>query len=291
MIKNILFKWATRLFLPHLARHMEQEGTFDLDKCAEDYIHIEDCGSDKTIFCFSGMAVLFAGMPQFEFRRILKRHHKDFNLVFFRDTRRMGYYVAPDGSGNGLAFYENKVREVSRRLGSIYNVAVGASGGGTMAMYIGARLGFDHVVAFSPALNPGLYTSHASLLHSLFDVKSLVSQPRAYIESILVTVAGGYIVRKIRRKAGPFPTVEGVYRSISGKPPRVSVFYGGHCWIDGRQAGLVSDMPDVRLIPLDTGHHNCPAYLKKRRELGTTIAREIREALDAAGTPGGQPAP
>lgn len=58
---------------------------------------VENNGADITIFCFASGAVLYAGLPTFEFRKILQDTGCKLNLVFLRDIRRMGYHVAPDG--------------------------------------------------------------------------------------------------------------------------------------------------------------------------------------------------
>lgn len=283
-MKNLIFKWSARLFLPHLAKQMEREGFFSYPSGPvedEDYVHVEDRGGDVTIVCFSGMAVLFAGLPRFEFRRLLRKGLKEANLVFFRDLSRMGYCLAPDGKGDGAVFYEAKVREIIADLGSSRNIALGASAGGTAALALGTRCGFDHVIAFSPVLDPKVYGSVWHALGTVVDFKSLLTQPKAYVEQVLVAVAGGYIYRKILRLGGTMPDLVELYRNASPNRPHVTLFYGSRCRADAYQVSLVADLPEVDLVPVDTGHHNCPAHLKKEGRLGSAIQEAIRGRQDA----------
>ena len=111
-ILNYLVKLVTRTFMPELSRNMESEGTFDFTdpqstQGAVDlsrFIQVEDNGSDVTIISFAGMAVLFAGMPQFEFRNMLKEDRNNYNLIFLRDPYGTGYFRQHNGGGNGADF-------------------------------------------------------------------------------------------------------------------------------------------------------------------------------------------
>jgi hypothetical protein len=70
------------------------------------------------------------------------------------------------------------------------------------------------------------------------------------------------------------------YREAARRP-RATVFYGRSSPPDARQAKLLEAFEDVKLIALDTGRHNSPAYLKGKGVLSETVSREIRALVEA----------
>src|SRR5690606_13337932 len=139
------------------------------------------------IFSFAGGAALYAGLPTFEFRRILQTSGNDFNLVFLRDLHRLNYHLRPDGQQDGLQFYEEKITELLTSLKASYNVAIGLSTGGSAALYFGVRCGMQQALTFSPAYPLSIYTRAASQLRTYGDVSRLLRSPKAYAELVLVT--------------------------------------------------------------------------------------------------------
>lgn len=301
--KGTIFRWAARVFSPKMARQMEREGSFDLywDNSRvftdSDFVRIENRGSDVTIFCFSGLAVLYMGLPSFEFRSILRRRRKDYNLVFFRDLFRMAYHVAPDRSTGGLAYYETKIREIMAELGSKHYVALGSSGGATAALYFATRCGMDQVIGFSPALTQESYISWRSQLRAYFDIKNLIVRPKAYLEVAMIACAAWFVFHRFGKALGKenYWDVVKTYRTAA-KRPRATLFYGKYCRPDAQQASLLADLPEVTMIQLETGHHNSPAHLQRRGELGSAIVDTIENARGAdahqtAATPSVQEVP
>lgn len=290
MLKEKVFRVLTRMFLPSLARNMEEEGTFKVFEGEnaisneEDYFRIEDRGADVTIVIFSGMDVLFAGEPRFEMRKQLAGLGHNTNLVFVRDLRRMAYHVAPDGRPNGLAYYTRKVKEICDQLGATHHVAMGASGGGSAAFYFGVRCGMDHVIGFAPAFPPTVWTGVRPQLHALFNFKKLITRPSEYIEVILVALSANVITHWCKKQLGDngFFDVLAEYENATHRP-KGTIFYGEYCKPDADQAKLVRHLPEIKLVPVATGRHNCPGYLKERGLLAPALHEEIRTVLRERG--------
>ena len=288
---NFFIKLLSRIFMPSLARSMEQEGTFDFtdpgissgDFDRSQFIQVEDNGSDVTIVSFAGMAVLYAGMPQFEFRQMLKENDNNYNLVFVRDPRRAGYFEHPTGGPGGIDFYMPLVNETLEQLGSTYNVAIGASAGGAGAFYVSSFARIHQIVAFAPGFPPRVYIEPGRQLRTYFNLKKLLTEPAAYAEVVLVTLGANLVWRKICRVHGEenVPDITQCYLDVTPQPPRATIIFGARCAPDAAQAAYHKDIPSITLMPLDSGRHNCAADLKKKGMLGKTILGEIEAGLAA----------
>lgn len=277
-IRDKAFSWASGLLL----RQSGNARASGYDFGQEDHVLVEDRGSDVTVFCFAGLAVMFAGLPTFEFRRILNEHGRDFNLVFFRDVQRSAYHLTPDGQPGGLQFYENEVRRLMKSLGSTYNVALGASAGGGAAFYFGTRCGMDQVVTFSPGFPGSVYTRPSMQLRTFLNVPRLLTQPAAYVELVLVTLGAVWVTRALRKKLDRYWNVYETYQNSRETRPRATIFYGRRCGPDSLQARLMSGFPEVKLVPLPSARHNCASVLKRQGALGSAIVAEILEGLRSA---------
>ena len=291
VLKEKSFRVLTKLFLPSLARNMEQEGTFQVFEGSSaitdesEYFRIYDNGADVTIFVFSGMDVLFAGEPRFEFRKQLDGIGHNANFVFIRELRRSAYHTAPSGSQDGLEYYTRKVTELKNQLGARVNIGMGASGGGSAAFYFGTRCGFDHVIGFSPAFPETVWTGLGPQLRAIADLGLLFTRPLDYVEVILVALAANVIAHTLMRSdIHTFWDVFPRYRDTEPRPSG-TIIYGARCRPDAAQAELCKSIPGVKLVPLRTGRHNGPGYLKERGELATTLANEIRPVLRRLGVP------
>jgi len=283
-LSNSAFKWIARIFVPGLAEQMKREGSFALDDGASshvdlEHVTVEDRGADMTIFVFSGLAVLFAGMPRFEFRKLLIDGGRQYNLVFFRDMRRMAYRMTPDGKPEGYSYYENLVNELKTKLGAKYNVALGASSGGSAAFYFGSRCNMDKIIAFSPAFPITCYTAFRTQIRTYFNFLKLLREPSAYIEVVLVTLGALVAYRRVAAvcpdidlNAGPLKA----YLKASPRP-RATILYGERCAPDTDQATRAAQTPGIKIIPVNSGRHNCAADLKKQGKLGETILSEIED--------------
>ncbi len=291
-LKEKAFKILTKLFLPSLARNMEQEGTFQVFEGSsaitdeKEYFRVYDNGADVTIFVFSGMDVLFAGEPRFEFRKQLEGIGHPTNFVFIRELRRSLYHASPSGSADGLEYYTRKVTELKGQLGARVNIAMGASGGGSAAFYFGTQCGFDHAIGFSPAFPATVWAGWRPQLRAIADMGLLFTRPLDYVEVVLVALAANVIMHTL---APTIPDADvwdvyGRYRDAEPRPTGTIIF-GARCRPDAAQAELVKSIPGVKLVPLPTGRHNGPGFLKERGELATTLTNEIRPVLRRLGVP------
>ncbi|NUM55804.1 MAG: hypothetical protein HUU46_19355 [Candidatus Hydrogenedentes bacterium] len=285
-IKEVLFRILTKLFLPSLARNMEQEGTFQMFEGGSaitdenEYFRIYDNGADVTIFVFSGMDVLFAGEPRFEFRKQLEGIGHPTNFVFIRELRRTAYHNSPSGESDGLEYYTRKVDELKRQLGARVNIAMGASGGGSAAFYFGTRCGFDHVIGFSPAFPETVWTGLGNQLRAIADLGLLFTRPLDYFEVILVALAANVIKHTLNRTIPPDRMWDVYPRYRDANPrPTGTIIYGERCRPDAAQAEICKTIAGVHLMPLATGRHNGPGFLKERGELADTLTSEIRTVL------------
>ncbi len=279
MLKKIAH-WITKLLAPGVAHAMENDGSLDNEK----YVLIDDRGADVTLFCFSGFAALFGGLPAFEFGKILNRTEIECNHVFVRDIRRMAYCVAPDGQHNGLEFFEEKVNEIKESLGATHNIAIGASLGGNAAMHFATRCNMDKAIAFGPTLDSHAYTRRDVWLKTLFDLPLLLRTPTAHLQTFSLVLAGTYLGKRLTKDFGPtmarYPL--GAYAESEGERPPVTAFHGNGCRPDVEVAKWLSTMPDVKVVPLDTPFHNCTGYLKRQGRLSDVLKEEIEGAIKTA---------
>lgn len=285
-IINAAIKFLSRVFMPELSKNMEAEGTFEFtgelsEQDLSRFIQVEDNGSDVTIISFAGMAVLFAGMPQFEFRNMLKEDRNNYNLVFLRDPYRTCYFRQPDGSPNGVEFYAKLVDDTLAKLGSTYNVAIGASAGGLVAFYVSTRAQIHQIVAFSPCFPAEVYLGWRNQLKVYFNLPQLIREPGAFAEVFLVTLAAQLVWRRMRGlvPGRKLPSVTELYLATRPEPPRATIFHGARCIPDADQGRRHVGVGNITVKPLDTGRHNCAAYLKKKGILGKTILAEIDAGL------------
>lgn len=287
VVLNFCVKLFIRVFMPGIARSLEEEGQFDFrDKAPTSgepdvalYIDVEDNGSDVTLICFAGMAVLYAAMPKFEFRKTLMTGGDDYNFVWVRDVHRASYNLAPDGSPNGFAFYTRIIGDALERLGSTRNIAVGASGGGMAAFAFSGMLPIDQLIVFNPAFPLDIYSSSENLRTVLADWRKLLRKPSDYFEAFLVTLSTRFLWKRNCRLVGKenIPDTLDCYRR-KDPPTQATVFYSTNCPPDTRQAMAINDIPTVTLIPIESGRHNCMRELKQRGELGPFIQQEIGAA-------------
>jgi hypothetical protein len=277
-----------RLFMPDLARQMEQEGMFDLkDHTAPsneeaDFLRIEDNGADLTIFAFSGLDVLYAGLARYEFQKVLHSLDLTANLVFVRDVHRIGFHLKPDGTLGGLPFYEEHLREVMQRLGASRNIALGSSIGGAAALYFGTQCAMSQIIIFGAAFTLDAFTAPRVLLKTVFDPKKILVEPRAYLEMLIVTASAAWGRRQLERKFGAENVARPleIYRSANPRP-QATLFYGSTAWPDVRQAAMLREIPGTTLMPLPTGRHNTPSFLKQRGRLASSIAQAVGQPVRA----------
>lgn len=282
MIERV-YRAAVRVFLPHLAESLRLEAEKGLFRGnGAEHVVVEDRGAPRTIFSFAGGAALYAGMPTFEFRKMLTEVGTDYNLVFFRDLTRYSYHVGPQGQLDGLAFYEGEVRRLISSLGSTHHVAMGASAGAAAAMYFGTRCGFDKVIGFNQPFPLHEWGRAATQAHHYLNLKKLLKYPSEYVENSLLSLSTACMLCVARHtKHAEIWDPLGLYRSTQPRP-RLTLFYGERCRPDARNARRLADLPDVKLVPVPVGLHNCASYLKRRNELAQVLREELADGLERA---------
>ena len=288
-VANALIKLFIRLFFPGLAKDLATEGQFDFrDKTVSpeavdpsDYLMVEDNGSDVTIISFAGMAVLYAGMPRFEFRKMLQDDRKPYNLIFVRDIHRSCYYMRPDGSSDGPAFYEKLVGDALARLKSSHNVTLGASGGGAAAFCIGSGLPIHHIITFNPAFPLEEYQNGRNQWGAWGDVRKLIREPGAWLEVVLVMLSARIMWRRVCRLVGHenIPDIVARYAQRRPNPVPATIFYGERNRPDAWQARKLAVFPMVTLKPVDSARHDSMGDLKKRGQLRAALRNAIEEGI------------
>jgi pimeloyl-ACP methyl ester carboxylesterase len=279
---NFVIKCFLRIVMPKEARRMESDGAMAqvsvkgiLDD-ADDYVLIDDQGADLTVFAFSGLDALFGGQTRFEFRGVFNKIDRKCNLVCFRDLRRACFCVAPDGTLTGLDFFTEKTKELMESLGATHNVTLGASMGGQMAFIVGTRCGVDRIVAFSPVFPTRFLSAPTAMLRNAFNIKLLVSEPKAYVELVVVTFIALWLENWQGKKCDwdrDLPLRE--YEAAGENRPNATLIYGERSGPDSLHAESLRRFPQVKLRPVPSGRHNSPVALKERGELGTALAEEL----------------
>ena len=287
---NAIVRVFMRKFFPGIAKSLEQEGQFDFrEKGSAEHraalpscIEIEDNGSDVTVICFAGMAVLYAAMPKFEFRKTLLESGAKYNFLWVRDVHRSFYSRTPEGAPGGYEAYARIISEALAALKSTFHVAVGASGGGAAAFAFSRTLPIDQVIAFNPAFPMGVYCSGRSIGRAIFDIRKLFVEPRDYFEVMLVTIGARYLWSHCCRVLGAGNMPDSLEHYIGGRPNlRATLFYSDHARPDAEQILPLRDIPWITLKAVDSGRHNCMGQLKQRGEFGKVIQQEIQAALSA----------
>jgi hypothetical protein len=304
-IKNGLYRSGMRILMPDLARQMLKEGNLSLPKDSAapaegatpppEFIHIKNRGADITVFAFAGLDVLYAGMARYEFHRILHQLHIDANLVLVRDVQRMGFQLKPDGSPGGPEFYGAELLRVKNLLGATRNIAIGSSIGGSAAFFFGTLCEMDEVILFGAAFNLDGFSTRSMLRRTALNIRLLLTEPRAYVELFVVTLAARWARKNFISRIGE----ENISKPLelyenAAVRPAITLFYGVESLPDKSQAMLLLGYPETRLIPLPTGRHNIPAFLKQQGILTARIAEALnnppgRNATDIGGTPGSNP--
>jgi len=292
LIQEAVFRIATRLMLPDLARQMQEEGTFHLradDPVASleeaEFMHVDDNAADVTIVTFTGPDVLYMGHSRHHLMGVIKRAARRFggaNLIFLRDPQRVGFMLRPDGSQDGFDFYIGVLEDMLNRMGASHNVAIGASWGGSIAHYVGCRCPIDQVITFSPFFQTSSYVGIGNAARALLNAPQLFREPRGYVETLSVSVAAGWCLNMVKQKVNQeIPDLIETYQRSEARP-RAAIYYGEYSQPDAEQARLMNRFPEVTLKPLPTGRHNTPGYLYAQRRLGKVIAEEILAARGAA---------
>ncbi|MFM1921177.1 MAG: hypothetical protein RLZZ303_2811 [Candidatus Hydrogenedentota bacterium] len=268
-------KWVVGLFMPDLARQMQAEGLFEqpAEGAAPEYMVVEDHGADITIFSFSGFDILYAGFARYEFRKVLNEIGCKANLVFIRDPNRMGFHVTPDNQPGGLEFFEAEINRIKEQLGAQHNVAVGSSSGGSAALWFATRCGFDEAVIFGAALTAEGFCKPAHVCATLLNLRQLLREPSGYFEMLVVTLGAWWGRKPLLKRFGRDGLMNplAAYQNAHPSAPRITYYYGARAFTDAWHARMMAAYDRVRLVPLPTGRHNTPAFLKERGQLAMAL--------------------
>ncbi|MBI5590352.1 MAG: hypothetical protein HY881_07730 [Deltaproteobacteria bacterium] len=273
-------------FFPGLAENLAQDdeaqtleskenGTSSI---SEDVVW-EDRGSNITVIAFAGMAVLYGGLPQFEFQKILSQEGQRYNTIFVRDVQRNAYMRSPQGGNNGIQYYQEAIRKAISHLPPSFNVTVGLSAGGMAPFLLCNGLALHHIIAFNPSFPQGQYASE-SLFRLSLRMATLFSDPRSYFESLLVVLSVRLIWKRQCRLLGKnnIPDELQCYLNTRPKPPPASIFYSRLNPPDFRQAMGLSGIPGITLKPVDTSRHSALKWLRDSGKLGPLLHQEIHDA-------------
>ncbi len=281
---NSGIRFFVRRFMPGIATALEEENQFESIEGPEPgiqdssrYLDVEDNGADTTIVAFAGMAILYAAMPKFEFRKLLQEAGGHCNFVFVRDLYRSSYRLAPDGSGDGIAFYERAVTRALAQLGAIHNIAIGMSGGGEAAIRISGAAPIHHVIVFNPAFPLEAYGSLRNVLHAVLNFRTLACEPGAYIEVLFVTL-GSYFLWKRNSRLFGREDLERPLQDYLRRAAPATLVYSEHCRTDARQAFSLKDIPSIALVPVRSRRHNCLADMKKEGQV-VSFLRKVMSGL------------
>ncbi len=285
---NAFVRLFIRVFLPGIAKSLAAEKQFDFrDKAGggdragiPSCVEVEDNGADTTLICIAGMAVLYAAMPKFEFRKTLLSTGRPCNFIWVRDIHRASYNLAPDGSPDGFGYYTRSIGDALARLKSRYAVAIGASGGGAAAFAFSGALPIDLIVAFNPAFPLKDYGSTESRRKAILDWRKLLRTPGDYFEVVLITLSARYLWNRNCRLVGEANVTDVRQSYLAKSPPtRAAVIYSTDCRPDVEPVLRLKDIPEVTLVPVPSGRHNCMAELKQRGELAPLIHKHIQIGL------------
>ena len=273
--------------MPGAASALKTEGQFSLADHSRSgtlepsaYIDVEDNGADVTLISFAGMAVLYAAMPKFEFKSMLQEGGGNYNFVFVRDVFRSSYRLAPDGSGDGIGFYERVVRDALEGLNAKCTIAIGMSGGAEAAFRISGATPIDRIIAFNPAFPMEHHGSWSNIGICLLDLKKLVTEPGAYFETLFVTLGTCYLWRRNRRLIG-YEDPKLPLRDYLRRAAPAVLYYSHRCIPDVRQALALKDVPSITLTVLESSRHNCLVEMKNKGVAGKFIGEEIQKQVES----------
>jgi hypothetical protein len=286
---NPLIKKAIHFFVQNdVVTKLESTGMLQSVNIADnipvnDYFDIEDNGAPVSIFSFAGGAAMYAGMPQFEFKKVIcsnTNNLKKFNYVFVRDIKRMGYHISPNGEKTGLTFFEQKIKDIIKSLGSTYHIFIGSSQGGSAAMYFGVRCNIEKVIVFNPLVDQLRYVSSIFVTDVLFN-KNILMDFKHYSARLLFLLFSISVINRMTRvlKRENIWNIVKEYQTATQRPKTV-IFYSRLSKADNDQASQM-DFPETKRIGIDYNLHYLPKYLKGLGKLDTLIQSEINEAPDS----------
>ena len=283
---EIFLALLIKKFFPGLAENMLQDVEVSSPNARENGVASlsedivwENRGSDITVIAFTGLAIRYGGIPQFEFKKILSQEGDCYNHIFVRDVQRSIYFRSPQGKNNGHWYYREKIKEAISHLPPSFNVTVGISSGGMAPFLLCNSLPIHQIFAFNPSFPLWQYGSE-NLLRLSLRPKALLSDPRSYVESILIVLSARLIWKRLCRIFGEnsIPDVLQAYLDTRPEPPAATIFYSRHNPPDLRQAMRLCKTAGITLKPVNSARHICLKELRDSGELGPLLHQEIHDA-------------
>jgi hypothetical protein len=112
------------------------------------FYKVDEINSDTLIVSFSGNALMYGGIPKFEFVHFFEKNFNDVNRHFYVDTNLSSYHKGiPEISNNIDETKEYLQKEIEKYKRVIF---IGASSGGYAAILFGSLLNVTYVLAFIP---------------------------------------------------------------------------------------------------------------------------------------------
>ena len=131
------------------------------------------------------------------------------------------------------------------------------------------------------ALTAEGFCKPAHVCATLLNLRQLLREPSGYFEMLVVTLGAWWGRKPLLKRFGRDGLMNplAAYQNAHPSAPRITYYYGARAFTDAWHARMMGAYDRVRLVPLPTGRHNTPAFLKERGQLamalqaGMTLAR------------------
>lgn len=241
------------------------------------FCEVIDRHSPITVIAFAGLALGFAGLPSYEFRKSLGTIGDNCNIVLVRDVRRYWYHLTPEGEIGGLDFYTQYLQSQVQVLGTKYLITTGVSAGGFAALFFGWKLGADQILAFSPQTD--LMGYHKLRPLSLLQHRRSWSDLKSFFkEELMVAIALRRRTRLLKRKL-PFIYWGGLNAGLRiNEQTQAHIYYCQDNALDAQEALKISVFPGVTLHACACNQHNVAGYLRTGGGLFTILQTAMQSA-------------
>jgi hypothetical protein len=107
--------------------------------------------SDTLIISFAGYALLYGGIPRFEFFNFLSKHFTNIDTEFYLDESKNLYHCGITNISTDIQTTVDYLRPIVSKYSNV--IFLGVSAGGYAAILFGSLLNITSVVAFIPPTN------------------------------------------------------------------------------------------------------------------------------------------
>lgn len=244
----------------------------------ENFCEVIDRKSPITVIGFAGLALGFAGLPSYEFRKSLESMGDICNIILIRDVRRYWYHLTPEGNSGGLDFYTQYLQSQLQALETKYLITTGVSAGGFAALFFGWKLGADQILAFSPQTDLISYYNFKPL--SLLKYRHSYQNLQSFIkEELMVAITLRRRTRLLRQK---LPFIQWGKLDLAlriNEQTQASVYYCQDNALDTQEALKISAFTGVTLHKCPCDQHNVAGYLRSGGELFKILQTTIESEL------------